>query len=269
MGKEAIKSEGLGKDQYTDMLALSFSSPDYIGHKFGPNSIEVEDTYLRFDKDLAAFVKYIDETVGKGQYLIFLTADHGVAQIPGFMKENRLPAGTMDDALIMQQVNDSVKKEFGISNLIDYVLNYQVYLNEHVMVQSKASGPVIKNYIIQKLLQYPGIAHAVDLATLNNFTLPQQVKDMLANGYSPKRSGDIQFIFKPQWFDGWGRGTTHGVWNPYDSHIPLIWYGTGIKPGKLYREVYMTDIAPTLAAMLQIQMPNASIGKVIEEVFDK
>jgi hypothetical protein len=137
------------------------------------------------------------------------------------------------------------------------------------MVQSKASGPVIKNYIIQKLLQYPGIAHAVDLATLNNFTLPQQVKDMLANGYSPKRSGDIQFIFKPQWFDGWDRGTTHGVWNPYDSHIPLIWYGTGIKPGKLYREVYMTDIAPTLAAMLQIQMPNASIGKVIEEVFDK
>jgi hypothetical protein len=89
---------------------------------------------------------------------------------------------------------------------------------------------------------------------------------MLANGYNQKLSGDVQFIYRPQWFEGFNRGTTHGAWNPYDSHIPLVWFGWGIKVGKTGREVYMTDIAPTLANLLQIQMPNASIGKVIDEV---
>ena len=90
----------------------------------------------------------------------------------------------------------------------------------------------------------------------------------VSNGYNQQRSGDVQFILKPQWFSGGRTGTTHGLWNPYDSHIPLLWFGWKIKPGKTYREVYMSDIAPTLAAMLKIQMPNASVGEVIHEVID-
>ena len=264
MAKVAVKAEALGQDALTDMLAVSFSAPDYIGHKFGPNSVEVEDMYLRFDKDLAQFLTYLDATVGKGQYIIFLTADHGAAHIPGFFKENRLPAGALDDALIRKQINDSVAKVFGVSNAIIHVTNYQLYLDQGL--STRGDKTTIENYIIQKLLQYTGISHAFTLNNLGSFPLPQQVKGMVANGYNQKRSGDIQFIFKPQWFDGWDKGTTHGVWNPYDAHISLLWFGTGIKPGKLFREVYMTDIAPTLAAMLRIQMPNAAVGKVIEEV---
>jgi len=266
MAKAAIKAEDLGKGVFTDMLAVSFSATDYAGHKFGPNSIEVEDMYLRFDKDLSMFLSYLDVVVGKDQYLLFLTADHGVAHIPAFNREHRLPGGAVDDALIGQQINDSLTKRFNLTNLIENISNYQIYLNQAVLPETNVDKEVVKNFIIQKLLQHPGISHAFDLSTLGNFPLPQQVKLMVANGYNQKRSGDIQFIFKPQWFDGFNKGTTHGVWNPYDAHIPLLWYGAGIKPGKLYREVYMTDIAPTLAALLGIQVPNASIGKVIDEL---
>ncbi len=266
MAKAAIKNEGLGKRDVTDMLAVSFSAPDYTGHKFGPNSVEIEDMYLRFDADLAAFLKHLDAAVGKGEYLIFLTADHGVAHVPAFYKENKLPAGTVDDALVLKQINDSLKYQFNLTYAIEHVTNSQLYLNDAVLKDAKADEESIRKYIIKQILQYPGISHAFNLSTMENFPLPKQVKEMVVNGYNQKRSGDIQFIFKPQWFDGGEKGTTHGAWNPYDSHIPLLWFGTNIKPGKLYREVYMTDIAPTLAALLHIQMPNASIGKVIEEI---
>ncbi len=266
MAKAAIKAEDLGKGAFTDLLAVSFSATDYAGHKFGPNSIEIEDMYLRFDKDLSQFLTYLDANIGKGKYLIFLTADHGVAHIPGFAKEQKIPAGAVGNAVIARQLNDSIKKDFGLSNVIESVMNYQLYLNETALQNWKQDRRILKDYIIQKLLQHPGISHAFDLSTLRSFPLPQKVQHMVANGYNQKRSGDIQFIFKPQWFDGSSRGTTHGVWNPYDSHIPLLWFGAGIKKGKLHREVYMTDIAPTLAAILNIQAPNASIGNVIEEV---
>ena len=266
MAKAAIAGEGLGKGPLTDMLAVSFSAPDYIGHNFGPNSIEVEDMYLRFDRDLALFLNDLDATVGKGQYLIFLTADHGVAQVPGFLAGHRLPGGTLDDALIRKALNDSIKAEFGITNAIEYTINYQLYLNEAELQKWKGDRPALKEYIIRKLLLYPGVSHAFDLAGLGSAPLPGGLKEMMSNGYNQKRSGDIQFSLKPQWFDGGPRGTTHGAWNPYDAHIPVIFFGTGIKAGKTYREVYMTDIAPTVAALLKIQMPNAAIGKVIEEV---
>ncbi|HZH96255.1 MAG TPA: alkaline phosphatase family protein, partial [Flavisolibacter sp.] len=266
MAKAAIKAEDLGKGVFTDLLAVSFSATDYAGHKFGPNSIEAEDMYLRFDRDLSLFLSYLDAAIGKDQYLLFLTADHGVAHVPGFNREHRLPGAAVDDALIGQQVNDSINKRFNLTNVIENVSNYQVYLNEAVLGGASVDRAVLKNFIIQKLLQHPGISHAFDLSTPGNFPLPEQVKSMVVSGYSQTRGGDIQFTFKPQWFDGYNKGTTHGVWNPYDAHIPLLWYGTGIRRGKLYREVYMTDIAPTLAALLGIQMPNAAIGKVIAEL---
>jgi predicted AlkP superfamily pyrophosphatase or phosphodiesterase len=266
MARATIENENMGKVGTTDFLAISFSTPDYIGHTFGPNSIEIEDTYLRLDKDLGVFLKFLDAKIGKGQYLVFLTADHGVAHNPRFMRDHRMPAGALDDALIRQQVNDSIQKYFGVPGVIEQVINYQVYLNNDVISQSKSDRSALKQYIISTLHRYPGIAAAYDLTDLKSQTIPQQLREMLTNGYNQKLSGDIQFIFKPNWFDGWETGTSHGTWNPYDTHIPLVWYGWKVKPGRLTREVYMTDIAATLAAMLKIQMPNASIGKVIEEV---
>ena len=266
MSKAAVDAEKLGQRGVTDFLALSFSSTDYIGHAFGPNSIEIEDTYLRFDKDMAAFLKYLDAKIGKDQYLIFLTADHGVAHIPAFMKENKIPSGILDDAGVQKWMNEETEKKFGIKNAVESVINYQIYLDYAVVEQSKVDQEQLKKWMVNELKSHPAIMNAFDLHELPITTLPVNIKNMLINGYNQKLSGDIQFVFNPQWIDGWNKGTTHGSWNPYDSHIPLIWFGWKIKPGKTNRETYMTDIAPTIAAMLRIQMPNGSVGHVIEEV---
>ncbi len=268
VAKAAIEGESLGGRGVTDFLAVSLSAPDYIGHTFGPNSIEIEDTYLRLDKDLADFFTYLDTKIGKGQYLVFLTADHAVAHVPGFAVENKLPAGLSNSVQLQKALNDALQREYGNGNYIQTIINYQVFLNNEQIAQSKKlTREAVKRSLIQALLTQPGIDKAVDLENLERSSLPLPVHTMLANGYNQKLSGDVQFLYRPQWFEGSVKGTTHGSWNPYDSHIPLVWFGWGIKPGRSAREVHMTDIAPTVAAMLQIQMPNASIGKVIEEVY--
>lgn len=265
-GKAAIENEQMGMGIYTDFLALSISSTDYIGHAFGPNSIEVQDTYLRLDRDIADFLSFLDAKFGMGNYLFFLTADHGVAHIPGFMKEHKIPAGTFNGDAIGREINAAVENEFGIKNVIRSVMNYQVYLDDKAIGVSGKDPELIKKMIIKLLKQQPFIVSAFSTEEIPTTSLPQPQKEMMINGYNPKRSGDIQFTFKPGYFDGGSRGTTHGLWNPYDSHIPLVWFGWKVKAGRSNREVYMTDIAPTLAAMLQIQMPNGSVGKVIEEL---
>ncbi len=264
--KAAIENEKLGKNTVTDFLALSISTPDYIGHAFGPNSIEVEDTYLRLDKDIADFLAYLDKTVGMGNYLFFLTADHGVAHIPGFMAEHKIPAGNFNDDNVAKKINAALDSVFGVKKAIQTVMNYQVYLNTDLLAKEGKDIVAVKKLIISMLKDEPFVVTAFATEDLEITTLPQPQKSMMINGYNPKRSGDIQFTAKPGYFDGGTKGTTHGLWNPYDSHIPLLWFGWKVKPGKSNREVYMTDIAPTLAAMLQIQMPNGSVGKVITEV---
>jgi predicted AlkP superfamily pyrophosphatase or phosphodiesterase len=266
MAKAVVENEQLGKRGETDFLAVSFSSTDYVGHGFGPNSIEAEDVYLRFDRDLGDFLKYLDGAVGKGQYLFFLTADHGAAHVPAYVKENKMPGGTLSESSLLQQLNDQLKKDFSVTGLVTQVMNYQIYLDYNVINQNNLDIHKIKQDIIQALLKNPGIAAAYDLTDIQEETVPQQLKTMLTNSYNQKMSGDIQFIFKPQWFEGGNKGTTHGLWNPYDAHIPLLWFGWGIRSGSSNREVYMTDISATIAALLHIQMPNACVGKVIEEV---
>lgn len=266
MAKAAIESEKLGADHVTDILAVSFSSPDYIGHSFGPNSIEVEDSYLRLDKDLGDFFTYLDEKVGKGQYLVFLSADHGVAHVPGFLNENKIPAGIVSSSAIMNRFNPQLKERFGGQQLIASMHNYQVHLNHPIIDSLKLDEAAIKKWIIDSLSKIDEVSRIIDLAQLGNLAINNKIEDMIANGYFPRRNGDLQILFRPQWIDGSSAGTTHGSWSPYDAHIPLLWYGWQIKPGRTNREVYMTDIAPTLAALLRIQMPSGSIGKVIQEV---
>ncbi|MBB1283951.1 alkaline phosphatase family protein [Flavisolibacter sp. BT320] len=264
--KAAIEGESLGGRGITDFLAVSFSSPDYIGHTFGPNSIEVEDMYLRLDKDMADFLSYLDTKLGEGQYLLFLTADHAVAHVPGFAWENKLPAGLSNSTAMQRSLNEALVKIHGQGVYIQSIINYQVFLNRETLQAKNLDRNLVKRQVIDILLTLPGVEKALDLENIPAAGLPKQVEMMVVNGYHQKYSGDVQFVYRPQWFEGGSRGTTHGSWNPYDSHIPLLWYGWSIKQGQSNREVYMTDIAPTVAALLQIQMPNATIGKVIEEV---
>lgn len=267
MAKAAMEGEKLGADAITDFLAISFSSPDYIGHAFGPNSLEQEDDFLRLDKDLGDFLSYLDSKVGSGQYLVFLSADHGVAQIPGFMNENKLPAGNLRVAPIVEQINQQLRDKYGQPGLVVSTANNQVTLNQNIISNSKLN----KNEIIQTVIDFfskqPAVYRAFETDKMMATPIPAKIKEMLVNGFYPSRGGDIHILLNPHWIESFGGGgTTHGSWNPYDAHIPLLWYGWGIKPGSTRRETYMTDIAPTIAALLRIQMPSGSIGNVITEI---
>ncbi len=265
--KAAIAGEKLGDDSITDFLAISFSAPDYIGHTFGPNSIEVEDCYLKLDKELGGLLDYLDTKVGKDQYTVFLSADHGVAQAPEFLQENKIPAGRVYLSTITSNLNKSLKEKYNLDGIVVSDENYQLHLNHPRLDSAKLNKSELIEWIVNRLSTEPGIARCFSLQDLNNVPLPARIRDMINNGYFPRRNGDIQIILYPQHIDAYSStGTTHGLWNPYDSHIPLLWYGWGIKKGKTNRETYMTDIAPTIAALLRIQMPGGTIGKVIEEV---
>ncbi|HRI21940.1 MAG TPA: alkaline phosphatase family protein [Panacibacter sp.] len=267
MAKAAITGEELGADSVTDLLTISLSSPDYIGHTFGPNSVEAEDGFLRLDKDLGDFLDFLDKRAGEGNYVVFLSADHGAAHVPAFLKQHKIPAGNINTDGLTEKMNGLLKEKFGIEKTVTGIINYQVYLDHNLINNAKADENAIQEWIIGYLLQQPGISKAFVLDDMGKLNLNAEIKEMIINGYYPSRSGDIQLIFEPQWIDGFlNGGTTHGVWNPYDAHIPLIWYGWNIMPGKTNRETYMTDIAATIAAMLHIQMPSGCVGHVIEEV---
>jgi predicted AlkP superfamily pyrophosphatase or phosphodiesterase len=265
--KAAIINEQLGADNITDFLAISFSSPDYIGHSFGPNSIEEEDNYLRLDRDLGNLFEFLDSKIGKGQYTVFLSADHGAVQVPEFLQENKLPGGRVFFSTITSALNKQLKEKYQIDNIIVSDDNYQVHLNHHALDSAKANKGEIIQWLVEQYSAVQGVYRAFALSDLNNVPLPARLREMINNGYNPRRNGDIEIILQPGYIDAYSQtGTTHGVWNPYDSHIPLLFYGWGIKPGKMNKETYMTDIAPTIAAMLHIQMPSGCIGHAIEEV---
>jgi hypothetical protein len=265
--KAAIVNEQLGTDNITDFLAISFSSPDYIGHTFGPNSVEAEDGFLRLDKELGSLFDFLDAKIGKGQYTVFLSADHGAAQVPEFLKENKIPAGRAPIMAGIDGINDLLKEKYHLPGLIISEDNYQVHLNHSRIDSAKINEDEVAALIIDQLSKVPGVFRVFSLKDLNIIPLPARLREMINNGYNPKRNGDIQIVLQPQYIEGYSQtGTTHGLWNPYDAHIPLLWYGWGIKQGKTNREIYMTDIAPTLAALLHIQMPSGCVGKPIEEV---
>jgi predicted AlkP superfamily pyrophosphatase or phosphodiesterase len=261
--KAAIEAEGLGLDEYTDFLAVSFSSPDYIGHQYGPNSIEVEDNYLRLDKEFEAFFQYLDKKFGKN-YTVFLTADHGVAHAPGYSKEKKLPGGNVNMASITAA--KSTMEKFKISNLIESYDNAEYYLNYKKIDSAGADIEQVKKYFIKELNKDPNIFYAFDIAHLADALMPELVKNKFLNGYHPKLSGDIQIILKAGYLSGSTTGSSHGSWYPYDAHIPLVFMGAGINKGRLTKNTSMSDIAPTLAALLNIQMPSGNVGAVIPEV---
>ncbi len=264
--RAAVEAEQLGSRGETDMLTVSCSSTDYVGHQFGPNSIENEDDYLRLDKELGDFLRFLDARLGKGNYLFFLSADHGVAHTPGFLKVHQLPGRPFDDMAMVTELNRRIRAQFGVDKLITSSHNYQLSFNATLMDSLQLNRDAIVAFLLPIVKKVPGIANAFDITRLMQTTLPEVQRKMFSNGYFHQRCGEIQFVLQPGWIDGSATGTTHGLWNPYDAHIPLVWMGWKVKPGKLNRETYMTDIAPTIAGMLQVQMPSGSAGQVIAEV---
>jgi predicted AlkP superfamily pyrophosphatase or phosphodiesterase len=270
---ETIKAENMGKGAGTDFLALSFSSTDYIGHQFGPNSVEVEDTYLRLDKDLGDFLKFLDKQIGKNEYLIFLSADHGAALVPSYASSVRLPGGSISPKKLQDSLNEFLKEQYGAGNWVTAFVNHQVYLN-HALIGSKKIDLVeIQEKVAAYLLDFEGVLKTTTAESIVKGNPETGLEGFMKRGYLRRRSGDVVVTLLPGWFEGYNsvqtKGTTHGTAFAYDTHVPLLWYGWHVKKGLSSSRVSITDIAPTLAQWLHIMEPNGSTGRPLQEVLGR
>ncbi len=266
MAQAMIEGEHIGKSAYTDFLSISFSSPDELAHKFGCNSVEIQDMMLLLDKQLSEFFTYLDATYIPGNYLLFLTADHGGSHNAEYLKDIKVPAGVFEKQSVAN-VNLYLKNKFGVDSLVIGFTNYyQFFLNNPLLAKSPISRADVRQAIIDWALEKPEVLYAIDLYNISSANVPTRIIEMVKNGYNRRRGGDVQLILNPANYEyaGKNKGNTHGTWSPADTHIPLIFYGWGVKKGESTVEVYTTDIAPTVSALLHIQMPNGCIGKPIQ-----
>ncbi|WP_266203428.1 alkaline phosphatase PafA [Pontibacter kalidii] len=263
----ALKGEELGKDDVTDFLTVSFSTPDYVGHAFGPNSIEAQDVFLRLDREMAELISTIEKEVGKGEVLFFLTADHGAAHVPAFLQEMKVPAGVGSSAIVRDSVDAYLDKTYGKADWIERYMNQQIYLNRAVIESKKLDIAEVQQRVANYVLRINGVMRAVPATTLQSSNWGTGMMARVENGYNAKRSGDVVLLLEPGWFEGYGKepkGTTHGSQANYDTHVPLLWYGWQVKAGESDAQAEVADIAATLAAWLYIQEPNGSVGKPLQ-----
>lgn len=264
MAKAAIDGEQLGADDETDLLAVSCSSTDYIGHQVGTHAVETEDTYLRLDKAIADFLSYLDAKVGKGNYLVFLSADHGAMNNARFLQDRRIPAGNWDDGVAAKKLNEVLAKEYpNTGDLVKTVMNYQVFFNREVIKNQHLDFAKIKQTVVDFLKEDSCVLYACDMEKTMTESIPEEVKYRIVNGYNRERSGDVQIVLKPNFYTHGMKGTDHGAWNLYDTHIPLVFMGWGIKHGATTKRTFMTDIAPTIGALIHVQAPNGCVGQPI------
>ncbi|MEZ4857023.1 MAG: alkaline phosphatase PafA [Gelidibacter sp.] len=268
---KAIDAEALGKDDITDVLTVSYSSTDKVGHDFGPNSKEIEDTYIRLDLDLARLFNALDEKVGKGNYTVFLTADHAAPNVPSYLKSEKIPSGLFDEKTMQNELNTYLKETYNVSDLIVSRANNQLFLDHQKIEDNHLNLQTIKEELSQKLVTYNLIDKVYITSAINQFEGPEgYLETMLRNGHNQKRSGDILYVFNPEVFKdtSWNRtGTDHGTAFNYDTHVPLLFFGKGIKHGQTFQRTEITDVAPTISALLDISYPNGAIGNPLEFVF--
>jgi predicted AlkP superfamily pyrophosphatase or phosphodiesterase len=266
----AIRGEQLGKGSHTDFLALSFSTPDYTGHSFGPNSIEVQDVYLRLDRELEEMINVLEKEIGKDNVLIFLTADHGAANVPAYMSSLKIPAGVANSNMLRDSVEQYLNKTYGKGKWVERYTNQQLYLNRKLIEASKLNRTEVQDKVANYVLRFEGVARAVSADAIQRVGWTGGLMSRIESGYNAQRSGDVIVVLQPGWFEGYGsgepKGTTHGSYGNYDTHVPLVWYGWKVKPGESSVETAVSDIAPTIASWLYIQEPNGSVGRPLQEL---
>jgi predicted AlkP superfamily pyrophosphatase or phosphodiesterase len=273
--KAALTAEKLGKNAATDFLAVSYSCTDKLGHEVGPNAIEIEDVYLRLDKNIEDLLKQLDAQVGKGNYTVFLTADHAIADVAQYLVDNRMPGGYFRPANVKAELNEHLKKYFPGKDLVKVVESNQLYF-DHEAFNTDPRNAGIEMLIatelaVNFLLQQPGVANAYPENIMRQGRYDEAgPKGAAIRGYHPKRSGDIAIVLESGWYAGWKvTSTTHGSSYAYDTHVPVLFYGYGIKKGSSVKYHPITDIAPTLSMILNIKIPSGATGQPIEEIFEK
>lgn len=262
----AMKAEELGKDEFTDILAISFSSPDYIGHQFGTHAIETEDNYLRLDIEIADLITQVEAYAGKGNVLFFLTADHAAIPNVKFLQDHKIPAGIYNIAGTSDTLNKFLNAKYGSQKWVLAFDNDQVYLDHMLLEKNKISLSEMTNEISKFLMQFKGVAGILTAEDLTKNEYTFGIRSLIQKGFYAKRSGDLAMILEPGLVEYKTKGTTHGAGYTYDTHVPLLFYGWKIKKGSYPGHVDITDIAPTLSQILSIQPPSGTTGKVIEFV---
>lgn len=264
----AIEGEQLGKDDYTDVLALSYSSPDYVGHNFGVNSKEVQDTYLRLDKDLERLLNYLDSHVGENNYTVFLTADHAAIDVPAYLQSVRIPAGYLDFKQTRERFKAFMEETYKASDLVENISNNQVFLNREKI---KALGLNLQNVqeaIVNELIGYKNVDKVYSATTMSTTQFNTGIESLMQMGYNQKRSGDVLIVPDPSFISYSRTGSTHGSGLNHDTHVPLLFFGKGIEKGETLQKTSITDIAPTMSALLGTSFPNGSTGTPLEFVLD-
>lgn len=275
MAKAALDGEKLGQGQTTDFLALSFSQTDILGHGVGPNAVEIQDTYIRLDKNLEDLFKTLDAKVGAGKYTVFLSADHAVADVAQYLKDNKVPSGYFSPANLKASLSDFLAQYFPGKDIIEAIDGDQIFFNQEAFHNDpKASGVellVATELVVNYLMAQDGIANAYSENVIRQGRFDEKgIKGMVIRGYHAKRSGDIIFILESGWYSaGRVQGTTHGSPYMYDTNVPILFYGFGIPKGSTVKYHTVTDIAPTLAVLLSIKFPSGTTGEPIQEIFDR
>ena len=274
MAIAALKGEQLGQGDATDMLCVSFSQTDVIGHEWSTRGEHTDEAYLELDKDIAKLLNACDEQVGKGNYLVFLTADHGAAHNSQWMTDHKLAGGSwkVKEDILNDALDAYLKEKLGTDqSIINGIYGYRVFLNHGRIAERGLELAKVKEVLIDYFRQQPHIQFVMDFEKVNTWSVPDVLRSRALLGYHPHRSGDLLLVLEAGWYEFWTGGsspvgTTHGEWNPYDAHIPLLFYGWKVKHGETNREVHITDIAPTVCLKLHIQQPNACVGESIPEI---
>ncbi len=265
----ALRGEQLGKGSFTDFLAISFSSTDYVGHQFGINSIEIEDTYIRLDRDLSELFDFLEKWTGHSNYLLFLTADHGAANNTLYNMDKKIPSGFFNAKVVDSLLENYLKITYGSGEYVAELSNHGVYFNSSVLDQKKISHEEIQEKCADFLMKMKGVAMAVPAAQLKEGQWNDGVISLLQKGFNRQRSPDVLMSLDPAWME-WDSqtGTTHGAAYSYDTHVPLLFYGWNVPHGNSADPVFITDIAPTIATMLNIEFPNGNSGKPIQSLLN-
>ncbi len=266
----AIDGEGLGRDEVPDLLSVSYSATDELGHEMGVRALEVEDMYLRLDRELERLLQELDRRVGAGAYTLFLTADHGAGDVPALLADQRASAGLVDVAALVDSVQAQLTARYGAGNWVRRRVKEQIFLNDS-LIQARGLEPVkVQRTAADAVRPIAGVAEAHATADLLRGSLPSERAAMVLRGLMPERSGDLCIVLRPGHLLGRTgasqRGTDHGMPWTYDTHVPVLFFGKGIRPGEVLRRTSITDIAPTMALLLGTALPDACSGRPLPEV---
>lgn len=271
---EAIQGEKLGKDNTPDFLCISFSSTDILGHAYGPQSIEIEDMYLRLDFEIARLLQYLEKEIGKNEFTLFLTADHAVVPVPQLLVDQKLPGGYFFLEKPLKELRDSCTRKFGFNCILD-VANNNIYLDKQKLKTKDINITLVQNYIKDQLKSWSNIKNTYTADELENSEHADNWKNLIKNGYMKEESGDVIFMLDAGYLpyqkdtEKNRQGTSHGSGYSYDTHVPLLWYGKNIPTQEVFRKVEITDITATLTHILQLSKPSLTTGEPIIEILNK